>query len=398
MSETQPPSPTARRIDYIDLLRGWAVIVMIETHVFNATLTSTIKSDGFFGYIAFINGLVAPSFLFASGLAYAITTRRKLNDYLSFGKPLFRQFGRLLFILGIGYLLHLPKFNYGQLLDIIEERPWRIFFQADILQCIAVSLMFMQALLLVARNERRMYMTLGVISIGFVFLTPTIWGVDVWPILPPVLAGYVNGMHFTNFPGFPIFPWSAFLFAGAIFGFIYLKAKEMRVEPGSSRNLTTMMKQAVWWASALIIISFVIEPFAASMYPTYDYWKFSPSFYMLRLGIVIMLCVSMFFYEKRGGVSPRSPITLIGRESLIVYATHLLLIYGNFSTFNFSKRINHTFGYGEAIITTIVLLGLMYVLALFWSNIKRGSPGLKMVLQFGTLAVFVGVFFFGPGE
>jgi len=70
MSETQHPSlTTSKRIDYIDLLRGWAVIVMIETHAFNATLTPAIKSDWFFGYIAFINGLVAPSFLFASGLA-----------------------------------------------------------------------------------------------------------------------------------------------------------------------------------------------------------------------------------------------------------------------------------------------------------------------------------------
>lgn len=399
MSETHPPSPTtSRRIDYIDLLRGWAVIVMIETHVFNGTLAPAIKSDGLFGYIAFINGLVAPSFLFASGLAYAITTRRKLNDYLSFGKPLFRQFGRLLFILGIGYLLHLPKFNYGQLVNLTEERPWRVFFQADVLQCIAVSLMFMQALLLVARNERRMYMTLSFISLGIVFLTPTIWGIDVWPILPPVLAGYMNGMHFTNFPGFPIFPWSAFLFAGAIFGYFYLQAKEIGSQPGSSRNLTTMMKRAVWWVPALIIISFIIEPLAALIYPTYDYWKFSPSFYLLRLGIVILLCTGMFFYEKRWGVSPRSPVTLIGRESLIVYATHLLLIYGNFATFNFSKRVNHTFGYGEAIITTIVLSGLMYGLALFWSNIKRGPPRWKITLRYATLAVLIGVFFFGPGE
>ena len=138
--------PKSKRLDYIDLLRGWAVIVMIETHVFNATLTDAIRSTDFFDYIKFVNGLVAPSFLFASGLAYAITTRRKLNDYLSFGRPLFKQFGRLMFILALGYLLHLPKFNYHQLVYWTEERHWRTFFQADVLQCIAVSLMLMQGL------------------------------------------------------------------------------------------------------------------------------------------------------------------------------------------------------------------------------------------------------------
>jgi len=148
----------------------------------------------------------------------------------------------------------------------------------------------------------------------------------------------------------------------------------------------------------LIIVSFIIEPFAALMYPTYDYWKFSPSFYMLRLGIVIMLCIGMFFFEKRWGVSPRSPVTLIGRESLIVYATHLLLIYGDFGRFNFFKRVNHTFGYLEASVTTVLLLGMMYVLAYFWNRVKRESPRWKTILQYGVLVVLVGVFFLGPGE
>jgi uncharacterized membrane protein len=102
-------SVTKKRIEFIDLLRGWAVIVMIQTHVFNATLTPGLTETGFFQVLRFIDGLVAPSFLFASGMAYAVTTRRKINDYLSFGPPLFRQFGRLLFVMLIGYGLHLPK-------------------------------------------------------------------------------------------------------------------------------------------------------------------------------------------------------------------------------------------------------------------------------------------------
>ncbi len=399
MSEPLPTSaPKAKRLDYIDLLRGWAVIVMVETHVFNATLSETIKAGDLFGYIKFLNGLVAPSFLFASGLAYVITTRRKLNDYLSFGNPLFKQFGRLLFILGIGYLLHLPKFNYAQLVYETEERQWRVFFQADVLQCIAISLIFMQALLLLLKSERRLYMSLIGATVVIVFLTPVMWGIDFWPILPAFVAGYMNGTHFPNFPGFPIFPWSAFIFAGAVVGYFYLHAKDAGVQPGSLHKEVTMMKRMLWAALAMAVVSFLIEPLAASLYPTYDYWKFSPSFYMLRLGIVMVLCAGMFFYERNKGVSPGSPVTLMGKESLIVYATHLLLLYGNFSTFNFFKRVNHSFGYGEAILTTLALLIAMYALARFWNTIKKGSPRWKMALEFGTLALLVGVFFFGPGE
>ena len=117
---------------------------------------------------------------------------------------------------------------------------------------------------------------------------------------------------------------------------------------------------------------------------------------MLRLGLVVMLCVAMFFYERKKKVSPASVITLIGRESLIVYAAHLLLIYGDLGPFNFAKRVNHSFGFGEAIITTLTLYVLMYALAIFWSRTKKESPRWKVALQYGTLAVMVGVFFFGP--
>src|SRR5512141_3291674 len=118
--------PKKRRVEFIDLLRGWAVLVMIETHVANATLTAESASTDFFQVLKFINGLVAPSFLFASGMAYAVTSRRKLNDYLSFGPPLIKQIFRLLLILMIGYALHLPKFNYYHLRYIAGDRAWEI--------------------------------------------------------------------------------------------------------------------------------------------------------------------------------------------------------------------------------------------------------------------------------
>ncbi|MEK7250109.1 MAG: heparan-alpha-glucosaminide N-acetyltransferase domain-containing protein, partial [Bacteroidota bacterium] len=129
----QPSPPKSKRIDYIDLLRGWAVIVMIETHMMNATLSQQAMEAEAFQWIKFINGLVAPSFLFASGLAYAVTTRRKINNYLSFGTQLYKQIRRLLFVVFIGYLLHLPKFNFHQILYETTERSWQIFFQADVL-------------------------------------------------------------------------------------------------------------------------------------------------------------------------------------------------------------------------------------------------------------------------
>jgi hypothetical protein len=82
----------------------------------------------------------------------------------------------------------------------------------------------------------------------------------------------------------------------------------------------------------------------------------------------------------------------------VVYATHLLLIYGDFGTLNFGTWVNHTYGYVEALVVTAVLLVLMYVLARFWGQIKRGDPRMKLAAELAVLAGFLGVFFFGPGH
>jgi len=389
---TQQPA-TKKRIEFIDLLRGWAVIVMIETHVFNATLADAVTGSSLFGVLNFINGLVAPSFLFASGMAYAVTTRRKINDYLAFGTPLFRQVGRLLFILLIAYSLHIPKFNYHHLRYEAGELAWQMFWQADVLQCIAVSLLFLQAMLLLLRTERRLYMTMIGITVALIFATPVIWGIDFWRWWPVAIASQMNGLHYSLFP---LFPWSAFLFAGAIAGYFYLRARDNSARSPEGDPVGAMMTTSVKFAAGIMVGSFLLHPLAAVVYATYDYWRFSPSFVLLRLGIVMVLCAGMYLSEKKWGVSPRSFVALMGRESLLVYTVHLLLVYGKFGGFTFAETMRKAFGYPEAIVTTVVLLGLMYALAYGWSRIKSGPVPLKRSVQGVVLAVFVLVFFFGP--
>jgi len=383
-------SGTKKRIEFIDLLRGWAVIVMIQTHVFNATLVPALTETWYFQWLRFIDGLVAPSFLFASGMAYAVTTRRKINDYLSFGPPLFKQVGRLLFVLLIGYGLHIPKFNYYHLRYEAGPLAWQVFWQVDVLQCIAVSLLFLQGMLLLLRSEKRLYMTMIGVTVAVVIATPLAWGVDFWGTVPVPIASYLNGLHYSLFP---VFPWSAFLFAGALCGYFYLRAKD--AAGAGVDAIGRMMTKTSLWAVGIIAASFVIHPVAAMVYPSYGYWL-SPSFFMLRLGLVLLLCVAMYLFERRRGVSPRSIVALMGRESLLVYTVHLMIVYGKFGYFTFADRVNQTFAYPAATVTTVVLIAMMYGLAWGWSRVKSAPPRVKRLTEGVVLAGFLAVFFFGP--
>jgi uncharacterized membrane protein len=385
-----PVSPTAarhaQRVAFVDLLRGWAVIVMIQTHVFNATLLPPLTTTVLYDVIKFIDGLVAPSFLFASGLAYAITTRRKVNDYLTFGPPLFRQFGRLLLILVIGYVLHIPRFNYHHLMTETGKEAWERFYQVDVLQCIAVSLLLLQTLLLVLRSERRLYRTVAGATVFILLATPLMWTFNWWNVLPIPIASYLNGLYYSLFP---LFPWSAFLFAGTLAGYYYNEARERGTE-------ALFIRRAAYAALAAIGLSVALHPPAALLYPVYDYWRVSPSFVLLRLGIVLLLMWGMFLYERKRGAGPSSPVTLVGRESLIVYVTHLTLIYGDFSSGSFADQVGRSYGYPQAILVTLLLLGAMIVLAYTWGRIKKEYPRVKRTLTLALLAGLLIVFFFGP--
>jgi hypothetical protein len=293
----------------------------------------------------------------------------------------------------LGYLLHLPKFNYYHLRYEAGDPAWRIFFQVDVLQCIAVSLLLMQALLFFTKTERRLYTVITGLAMGIVFIAPAIGDIDFAQWLPFALAAYVNGLHGSLFP---LFPWSAFVFAGAILGYRYLRARDADMENPAGDATGNMMQWTAMAAVGLLIASFALHPFASLLYPQYDYWRASPSFFLLRVALVILLCAGLFLFERRRGVSRSSVVTLMGRESLLVYAAHLMAIYGKLGGSTFADRVGETFGVWEAWLTTLILLGLMFLLAHAWDRVRKGPPLLKPAVQGVLFLGFLLFFFYGP--
>jgi uncharacterized membrane protein len=284
-------------------------------------------------------------------------------------------------ILAIGYILHIPKFSLNHLRYIAGDQAWKDFFQVDVLHCIAVTLLLLQVLVFLVRTERRLYAIAALLSLLAVFATPVVWAVDVASIVPVPIASYLTP---ANKSQFPLFPWSAFLMCGALTGYAYLELKE---------KLRTKM---LWVGLGAVVLSFALDPLLSRVYPVYDYWRGSPSFFFLRLGLVMLLGYVLYTFEVRRGVRPASLVTLAGRESLMVYVAHLLLLYGNFGTFNFRETVDRSFGYGMAFTVTVLLIALMIVLASVWSRIKRGPVRIRRSIEWGFLAIMAVVFVLAP--
>ena len=274
------------------MFRGAAVLAMIETHVVNTFLAPGLREAAWFGWLNWCNGLVAPAFLFIAGYAQGMSWRMSTGKPVAFG----RKARRLLGIAALGYALHFPFTELG-------HHRWadalRMGTQVDVLQCLAVALLCVLGVQAAAgvlsekwRNSARCAVLFG-LAVGTVLLAPSSasWGVG-----PVPFAAFLND-HTGSL--FPLFPWAAFVFAGALAGMFFTqRASRLLVAAGGVKGCALLASDGTF--SAL-----------------------SPAFFCERLAWVLALAALGQGIAR--GWKPRG-VLFAGRESLMMYAAHLLII------------------------------------------------------------------------
>lgn len=350
------------RLEFIDLHRGIVLLVMIEVHVFNAFMLPELKQTGWFALLNFVNGLVAPSFLFISGFAFILSSKKRLEEFRKYGKEFFRRLGRILLIILAGYSLHLPFYSLSQTVHKSTEQQMLHFFAVDVLQCIGVSLLVLYLLRIFIRNEKFFTGLTGTLAFVIPLVSPFLWKTDTSSFLHPAAGAYIN-TQFTSL--FPLFPWAGFLFLGAWLAIIYSEYRAQNREDrfmGLLRNISLIIIAVC----TLIYYKLIPLPFAL---PKPDFF-----FYLLRSGLIVL-----FFYICSLGGSyhallPRMVI-LFGMESLLVYWLHLQVIYRKIGGINLNTTFGKSFGITETIAATIALSLLMLGAAFGWNYLKKKYAG-----------------------
>jgi uncharacterized membrane protein len=365
----------------VDLLRGWAVFVMIETHVVNAVLLLPLREDPFFKALTFVNGLVAPTFLFCAGFGFAISFSRKWEEYIMLRPPAWRYIRRLLFILAVAYSLHIPLFSLRQMLALSDASLWMGFFQADILQIIALTLLGLIALAVAIRKKEAFVPAVAALALAVVYVSPVVRAMD-HSALPVWFRPYLS-LQFKS--QFPIFPWSAFLLAGVLAGTAFVRARAA----GRERTLVNRFGAAALLA---VVGSLLVELVPWELYPGLSFWNASPQFFFLRLGLVMLACVALWWYCERKPAEGASLLTLFGQESLLVYATHLVVVYGHTFSWSFISLYGKTRGYWECFGLTALLVVGMYALAYGWHALKAWNMRAAHAVQYATILAMAGYF------
>ncbi len=368
------------RAQFIDMLKGLALLVMIEVHVVNVFLSPVIKSQSWFEIINFINGLVAPAFTFTSGMVFVLSFQKGLDELRKFGTKFWKKLGRLIIIFLAGYSIHMPVFSFSKIIDPRYPHMIKDFLVVDILQCIAVGLLILLMLRIFIKSDRLFYSLLILLNIFVLAYGPIAWQTDYALFMPLPIANYFNRI---NGSLFPIFPWVAFILTGALVGKLYADAKQNGKEK-------IFIQQITWTGLFFFVICFLLLDIIfpenwVSVKPNYF-------FFIERLGALLFLLGVLWFYINRFN-NYQSFILDVSRESLLVYWLHLKLLY--LIIWN-DKNIIELFGSNlnllECVIITLVLVLLMILVAKVWGYLKMKYP--VIVSRFVTVSVTAAVIIF----
>ncbi len=356
------------RLVWVDLFKAIAVLVMIQGHV-STMLTPAIRQSTAYWILDFINGIIAPSFLFTSGALFLIVMKRKLDDLLRFGPLFWRQLRRILGIILLGYLLHLPFFSLFKTITRSTRVDLVNLFQVDILQCIGVSILLLMVLTLIFRKRERVVWAAAVLCGIFFLGAPFTW--NYLQKLPFWVIGYFNGLAGSRFP---LFPYGGFLVAGSVVGYLYDQAKNAGKEVRFVRWLVII-------GVGLVVIDFILhlqlKKVFDSWHWTHYYWC-APTWFFIKFGIVFILAGGFWSWERAVAHKsslgiPTTIVAVVGAESLLAYAAHIPLVFGSVLGHGIKGLVDASLGWsGYALISVgviVVMVGLVWV----WHQVKQFS-------------------------
>jgi uncharacterized membrane protein len=373
-------STQSSRLAYIDWLRGLACVLMFQTHCYDAWLGGAARNSKFFMWSQLGGTFPAPLFLFLAGISFALIVDKQLAKGLSADQIATTTIRRGAEIFALGILFRIQEFAISY-----RWAPWTDLFRVDILNTIGISIMLMGVMTWCVLAPARpstgaplsqanakwgpaaklacaSVLTAALISA----LTPMFWTTWRPRFLPWELETYINGVHNLGAPQawlFPIFPWAAFAFAGLAFGLL------MTGDRGRQLGAWFFVVGA-GAGVALIYLAKFFDSRQFQLYPVFDFWHSSPEFFMIRVGLLLLLTLAAYMWCRWGlGQIGFSPLIQLGKTSLLVYWVHIEFVYGRFTILP-----PHSQNIAGASRGLAVIFLAMLALSLLRTNLKRRLP------------------------
>jgi uncharacterized membrane protein len=333
------------RILAFDWLRGIAVLVMIQTHALTL-LRPELRTGALWSRLQWIDGLVAPAFIFSAGFSLALVQVRGAAAgarWLRVRKTL-RRLGEVLLVATLVNWMWFP---------LLREPRW--IFRVDILHCIGLSLLIALPIL-VALSPRPLvlrWVALGLAALAF-GASPLAEGVR------GPLASLANG---STGSVFPLLPWAGYVYLGASAG--------ATAAAGDARAL------ARWVAGllALGVALWLLTPQLTAVYPPHEFWVTNPANHARRwtqvCAVVLVLMAAELSQGRWRTSAPVRFVEVFGTSSLAGYFFHQMLLYKQIGGFSFDALWGKRCDWAQYTLLTALLIACTFVLTWATDRVYR---------------------------
>ncbi len=348
------------RIIFIDLMRAFAVLQMVQGHTVDALLAPEYRLLDYPAYSVwnFMRGMTAPIFMFTSGTVFTYLFR--LVDEPFENNPRVKKgLKRFFLLVFLGYLLRFPTYKVFDFSNVSKQQL-DIFFAVDVLQLIGFGLLFLMISAFIS-EKLKIGDTITFLLIGLFFIIPSPFfnNIDWSKYLPQPIANYFYSGQGSLFP---LFPWAGYVILGGILG-SYL-AKNPMVFKSNSFSLRIISIGIILVAFDAIYVFFNLGSSLSKYSSSYTYDTI-----IFRVGFVLILTGIVSYISQSLNSIPRI-IILIGRNTLLIYVVHLVIIYGSAWNPGLFKIWGNSLPASFTIIIAIIMITLMTFMVYILSKFK----------------------------
>ena len=345
-----------RRVTFIDLLRAYAILMMLQGHFTDTLLDVSYRDPDnlIFSTWSFMRGMTAPIFFFASGLIFVFLLMRDTAPFWQ-NVRVRKGLKRGIELIIIGYVL---RMSFPRLL---KGHIYPGLFAVDVLHCIGLALLVLVSVYALSSYLRLSYPLLLAIGGSLVFYFHFDFKNADWSFLPLVLENYftkANGSVFT-----PI-PWVGYSMLGGVLGYALNRRPQWafgQLLPLALLAAGLLVHYRSSWALTQLYEVTGLENFKAHANFNFLAW---------RMGHVF-IAVAIFIWIAQLWRNIPKLLLRIGSETLVIYEVHFVLLYSTWLGIGLSSYWYRSLTPVQTIIGAALFIGFFVLLIAHIDKIRK---------------------------
>ena len=354
---------TSGRLAFLDWMRGFAVLIILQGHVFDSFTRPELRGQGPYIFSQFMGGIAPAIFLFLTGITMAFLIDRSERKGLAPVERLKTGLRRSGYLLMLAFLFRAQMWIFGY-----PFSGWHDLLKVDVLNLMGITIGVLSLTALLTTRQR--VQAAAIVGVATAGLAPLV-SVANWSWLPTPVSDY----FVPNLAHFAFFPWASFIAFGLSAGSILRLTR--------SEDIARLMQWATLIGILLVMAGQYFSNVGWSVYSHSDFWLNSPGLVTIKLGVLMVLLAAAFLWCEYGVGEKFSWVRQLGTTSLIVYWVHIELVYGRWFWY-FKGNLNAI----QCVLCAAVLMAMMLGLSLLRTHWMAAVQLFR--LHFPSMAAWTG--------